>query len=711
MQPEGGYVDLMNLTREGSRRIVVHRDRVEIGYSGLESSCEGVLRFHTQASGARLRANHSRGGDREMREICRGLAFSTIWVIILSAVALPVQERRSADEERKAAELRDYIRANYTKSEYLAPMRDGVRLFVSIYAPKDATKRYPIWMTRTPYTVGPYGADNYCGSLGPSEFFAREGYIFAYCDVRGRGKSEGKFEHVRPYLPNKTAPNQIDEASDAYDTIEFLLKTIPNHNGRVGVWGASYPGFYATMAILSGHPALKAASPQAPVTEWFIGDDWRHNGALFVDHLFSFMYWFGRPWTREEAGPYPGFDLGTPDGYDFFLSMGPLGTADKNFSFKDQIEWWRDVVSHDTYTDYWKSRDPLPYLKNVQAAVMTVGGWFDAENAYGALHTFAAVGKQSPGTVNILVEGPWSHGEWMRGPGEELGDVNFHQETGSFFREHIEFPFFQHFLKGQGEEKFPGAYAFETGRNEWHQFDGWPPKNGAKKTFYFQSGGRLATAPPTAGGEEFDEYVSDPAKPVPYIPWTSAMMSAPYMTADQRFAARRTDVLVYQTEPVAEDVTFAGPLTASLFVSTSGTDSDWIVKLIDVYPGDYPDPDPNPRGVRMGGYQQLLRGEPFRGKFRKSYQVPVPFEPGKPDKVEFQLPDVFHCFRRGHRIMVQVQSSWFPLVDRNPQKFVKIDEAQDSDFQKATQKVYRSSKLPSGLTVNILPAAAGASEK
>ena len=645
-----------------------------------------------------------------MREIRRRLAFSTILVIILSAVSLPAQDRQPADEERKAAELRDYIRANYTKSEYLAPMRDGVRLFVSVYAPKDATKRYPIWMMRTPYTVEPYGADNYRGSLGPSEFFARDGYIFAYCDVRGLGKSEGKFEHVRPYIPNKTSPNQIDEASDTYDTIEFLLKTIPNHNGRVGAWGISYPGFYATMAILSGHPALKAVSPQAPVTEWFIGDDWRHNGALFLAHVFGFMSSFGRPRTGENEVPGPGFDYGTPDGYDFFLRMGPLGSADKNF-FKGQIEGWRDLVSHDTYTDYWKSRDPLPYLKNVQAAVMTVGGWFDAEDAYGALHTSEAVGKQSPATVNILVEGPWSHGQWNRGPGEELGDVSFHQKTAEYFREHIEFPFFQHFLKDQGGEKFPGAYVFETGRNEWHQLDRWPPKNGAKKTFYFQSGGRLASAPPTAGGEEFDEYVSDPAKPVPHIPYISTGMSAAYMTADQRFAARRTDVLVYETEPLDADLTIAGPLAASLYVSTTGTDSDWVVKLIDVYPGDSPDPDPNPTGVRMGGYQQLVRGEPFRGKFRKSYETPVPFEPGKPDKVEFQLPDVFQTFRRGHRIMVQVQSSWFPLVDRNPQKFVKIDEAQPSDFQKATQRVYRSAKLPSSLTVNVLPAAAAASEK
>jgi len=630
------------------------------------------------------------------------LILALSFLTALSPTPVVAQERQLTDQQRKAQELRDYIRANYTKSEYLVTMRDGVRLFVAVYAPKDTSKRYPIWMSRTPYTVAPYGVDNYRGSLGPSEFFARDGYIFAYCDVRGKGKSEGDFVHVRPFIPNKTTPNQVDEASDTYDTIEFLLKTIPNHNGRVGISGTSYPGFYATMAALSGHPALKAISPQAPVTEWFIGDDFRHNGTLFLAHAFGFFSGFGRPRTGENEVPGPRFDYGTPDGYDFFLRMGPLGNADRKF-FKGQIEWWRDLISHDTYTDFWKSRDPLPYLKNVKAAVMTVGGWFDAEDVYGPQHTYEALREQDPGMVDILVEGPWSHGQWNYDAGEYLGDLHFNQKTGDFFREHIEFPFFQHFLKDKGEEKLPGAYVFETGRNEWHQLEGWPPKNVAKKTFYFQSAGSLSSERPSASGEEFDEYVSDPAKPVPHISWISTQMTYPYMTADQRFAASRTDVLVYQTEPLQEEVTFAGPLTASLYVSTTGTDSDWVVKLIDVYPGNYPDPDPNPTGVRMGGYQQLVRGEPFRGKFRKSFESPVAFEPGKPDKVEFQLPGIFHTFRRGHRIMVQVQSSWFPLVDRNPQKFMKIDEAQPSDFQKATQRVYRSAKLSSGITVDVVP--------
>jgi hypothetical protein len=619
---------------------------------------------------------------------------------MLPALRLEGQDRTS--EANKAEELRDYIRANYTKSEHMAPMRDGVRLFISVYAPKDTSRRYPIWMTRTPYTVAPYGVDNYRATLGPSEFFARAGYIFAYCDVRGLGKSEGEFVHIRPYIPNKTSPRETDESTDAYDTIDFLLKTVPNNNGRVGVWGISYPGFYATMTILSGHPALKAASPQAPVTEWFLGDDWRHNGALFLAHAFNFLSSFGRPKTGENEIPGPNFDFGTPDGYDFYLRMGPLANAEKEF-FQGKIAYWQELISHDVYSDYWKSRDPLPYLKSVHTAVMTVGGWFDAEDAYGAMHTARAMRDQNPGAVSVQVEGPWFHGQWNRDAGEALGDVHFRQKTGEYFREHIEFPFFQHYLKDEGESAFPAAYVFETGRNEWHALDHWPPANVKPETFYFGGGGRLTTAPPSAPGEAFDEYVSDPAKPVPHISWISNQMSAPYMTGDQRFAGRRTDVLVYQTEPLAQDVTFAGPIKASLWVSTSGTDSDWVVKLIDVYPGNYPDPEPNPAGVRMGGYEQLVRGEPFRGKFRESFEHPVPFEPGKPAKVEFQLPDVFQTFRSGHRIMVQVQSSWFPLVDRNPQKFMKIDEARESDFQKATERVYRSAKLPSSLTVEVLP--------
>jgi hypothetical protein len=557
-------------------------------------------------------------------------------------------------------------------------------------------------MMRTPYGLAPYGADSYPERLGPSERFARDGYVFAYCDVRGRGKSEGEFVHVRPFIPEKSAASQVDEASDAYDTIEFLLKTVPNHNGRVGISGTSYPGFYATMAILSGHPALRAASPQAPVTEWFIGDDFRHNGVFFLAHAFNFFSSFGRrrPGENEVAGPL--FDFGTPDGYDFFLRMGPLANADEKF-FKGEIAWWRELVSQETYTEFWKSRDPRPHLRNVRAAVLTVGGWFDAEDVFGPLRTYEAIEKQNPGAVNLLVEGPWSHGQWNRQDAGRLGDIDFHQKTGPFFRNEIEYPFFRYYLKDEGEMTLPEAFVFETGRNQWRRHASWPPREAAPRTFYFHPAGKLAGVPPQTPAEAFDEYVSDPDKPVPHISWTSTGMTYEYMNGDQRFASARPDVLAYQTGPLEEDLTVAGPVRTTLYVSTTGTDSDWVVKLIDVYPGNFPDPDPNPRMVRLGGYQQLVRGEPFRGRFRRSFEKPEPFVPGRPEKVEFELPDAYHTFRRGHRLMIHVQSTWFPLADRNPQRFVRISEAKSGDFQKATQRVYRTSRMPSAITLGVLP--------
>ena len=628
---------------------------------------------------------------------------------LLSFTILPIvaQEHgadRDKEQRRKAEELRDYIRTHYTKSEYMVPMRDGTGLFLSVYSPKDASQKYPVWMMRTPYTVGPYGADNYRRDLGPSEAFARSGYIFAYCDVRGKGKSEGKFEDVRPLIPDKTG-KQFDEASDTYDTIEFILKTVPNHNGRVGMSGTSYPGFYSTMALLSRHPALKAVSPQAPVTEWFIGDDWRHNGVLFLAHAFGFYSGFGRPRVGEFEVPGPGFDYGTPDGYEFFLhTVGPLRNVDEKI-FRGQIGGWQDVVTHDVYTEYWKSRNPVQYLGDIKAAVMTVGGLFDAEDVYGPWQVYESIEKHNTDITNFIVEGPWSHGQWNQDAGEYLGDIHWGQDTAKFFRENIEFPFFEYFLKDKGEKNFPEAYIFETGRNEWHRLDSWPPKDAVKKTFYFLADGKLSHEPPvpTAGGaSDFDEYVSDPGKPVPFISKITTHMAYEYMNGDQRFASARPDVLVYQTERLEQDVTFAGPLDVSLFVSTTGTDSDFDVKLIDVYPGDFPDPQPNRAHVRLGGYQQLVRGEPFRGRFRKGFDKPTPFEPGKPDKIEFEMPSIYHTFRRGHRIMVQVQSTWFPLTDRNPQKFVKISDARESDFEKATERVFRTAQMPSSITTHVL---------
>ncbi len=589
----------------------------------------------------------------------------------------------------------EYIKAHYTKYEYRVPMRDGKRLFTSVYVPKDASRKYPIMFTRTPYSVAPYGVDSYKAALGPSEAFAREGYIFAYQDVRGRLQSEGEFVDARPYLPVKRGAADIDESTDAYDSIEWLLKHVPNHNGRVGMWGISYPGFYAAMGALDAHPALKACSPQAPIADWFIGDDWHHNGALFLPHAFGFYASFTNdPDWRE-------FQYGTPDGYEFFLRMGPLAAANDRY-FKGKIAFWEELMRHGTYDEFWKARNLLPHLKRIRPAMMTVGGWFDAEDLYGALNVYDSAERQNPGAYNTLVMGPWYHGGWARSDGDGLGDVRFGSKTSLYYRESIELPFFNYYLKDKGELKLPEAYVFETGRNQWRQCDAWPPKEAAQKPLYLHAGGKLSFEPPAETQAAFDEYVSDPAKPVPFIGWQNTGMAREYMVADQRFASSRTDVLVYESDVLEGDVTIAGPLRPSLYVSTTGTDSDWVVKLIDVYPGNYPDSDPK-GPVRMGGYQQLVRGEPMRGRFRNNFEKPEPFKPGEVTKVEFTMPGVYHTFRSGHRIMVHIQSSWFPLVDRNPQKYVDIYRAAPADFQKATQRVYRAKPYSSAIGVNVLP--------
>lgn len=596
----------------------------------------------------------------------------------------------------------EYIKANYTKYEHDIPMRDGKKLFTAVYVPKDAAQPYPLLLLRTPYSVSPYGSDQYKSSLGPSDRFAKEAFIFAYQDVRGRNKSESEFVNVTPHKPVKKGPADVDESTDTFDTIEWLLKHVPNHSGKVGMWGISYPGFYAAAGMIDAHPALKAVSPQAPVCDWFVGDDFHHNGAFYLAHAFGFFSNFGRSKTEPPALPPPRYDPGTPDGYRFFLDVGPLSNINEKY-FKNEIAFWSDLMGHGDYDEFWQSRDLRRGLKKIRPAVMTVGGWFDAEDLFGALHVYQAVEESSPGAYNILVMGPWHHGGWERADGDSLGNVRFGSKTSEFFREQIEFPFFNYHLKEKGELKLPEAYVFETGTNVWRSYDAWPPKNAAPKQFFFHENSRLSTDDPTSSSSPaFDEYVSDPAKPVPYVNGTAFGMTREHMVEDQRFASTRTDVLVYQSDVLAEDVTAAGPVSPDLYVSTTGTDSDWVVKLIDVYPDDMPDNDPNPAGVKMGGFQQLVRGEAFRGKYRKSYEKPEPFVPDEVTRIQFTMPDICHDFRRGHRIMVQVQSSWFPLVDRNPQKFVDIYQARAEDFQKATQRVYRSPGSASSVKVLLL---------
>ncbi len=630
----------------------------------------------------------------------------------------------------------DYVRAHYTKYEYQIPMRDGMRLFMSVYVPKDHTERMPILLDRTPYSVRPYGLDQYKSDLGPSPLFAKSGYIFAYQDVRGRWMSEGELENMRPHLPVKKSLKDIDESTDTFDTIEWLMKNVPNNNGRVGIWGISYPGFYTAAGMIDAHPALVAASPQAPIVDWFVGDDWHHNGALFLPHVFNFMASFGRPRPKPTTDFNYKFDHGTPDGYDFFLRMGPLPNADAKY-FKGDVAFWNEVMQHHTYDEFWKARNLRPHLKNIRPAVMTVGGWFDAENLFGALETYKSVEAASPGISNTLVMGPWWHGGWNSNDGQSLGDVNFGSKTSAFYRETIEFPFFEHYLKGTGELKQPEAWVFETGTNKWHQHATWPPKEPQTKSLFVHAGGRLSFDLPTETNDvdAHDEYTSDPAKPVPYFEkitigmdptyhysapcsrvrqnagrsmpafWRTRLQGAlsDYMVADQRFAARRPDVLAYRSDLLQEPITVAGPIQADIFVSTSGTDSDWVVKVIDVFPDNQPDPDPNPGGVRLGGFQQLVRGDVMRGKFRNSFEKPEPFVPNEPTRVRFTLPDVYHTFQPGHRIMVQIQSTWFPLVDRNPQTFVDINAAKETDFRSATQRLYHSQKFPSRVTVGVLP--------
>jgi putative CocE/NonD family hydrolase len=592
-----------------------------------------------------------------------------------------------------------YIMAHYTKYEYRIAMRDGKRLFTAVYVPKNQDQKYPFLISRTPYNVGPYGEDNYPDNFRKSKKFLKEGFIFVFQDVRGRYMSEGEYVNIRPYKPVKSGPQDIDETTDTYDTIDWLVKNVPNNNGRAGIFGISYPGFYAGMGAIDAHPALKASSPQAPVTDWFVGDDFHHNGAMYLPHFFRFFTGFGlprpEPTTKSATSIAPTF----PDAYEFYLNLGPLVNLNERY-FKNQVAYWNEFIQHPNYDEYWKTRDLRYGVKNVKPAMMTVGGWFDAEDLFGALKLYDAIEKQAKTPQNMLVMGPWYHGQWGNDSGSRLGHLSFNSNTGDFYRDEIEFPFFRFHLKETGEMKLPKAYMFETGTNQWRKFDAWPPKTVTPRTMYFHPDGKLLFQPVAGSAAAFDEYVSDPNRPVPFTPGIAKQMTREHMLDDQRFASSRPDVLVYKTEPLEENVTLAGPIRASLFVSTTGSDADFVVKLIDVFPDEYPDPNPNFEKVTMGGYQQLVRGELFRARFRKSFEKPEPLTPNRVEKIEYELPDVLHNFRRGHRIMIQVQSTWFPLVDRNPQKFVEnIYNAKREDFIRATHRVYHSTGQASGVQI------------
>ncbi len=592
------------------------------------------------------------------------------------------------------------VRATYTKHEFRIRMRDGAALFTAVYTPKDASRTYPFMIIRTPYSVAPYGIDNYRTSLGPSPLFQDEGFIFVYQDVRGRYMSEGVFLETTPHKPVKRTSRDVDESSDTYDTIEWLLKNIQGHNGSAGIWGISYPGFYAAAALPDAHPALKAVSPQAPVTDLFRGDDAFHNGAFMLAANYGFYANFVEQKNPMRPVESPRFDYGTPDGYEYYLKLGTMQRALDTVPGK---AYFKAYLDHSTYDEFWRSRDISAHLKNVTPAVLVTGGVFDAEDLQGPPRVSSMLAKHSPKTPNTLVLGPWRHGGWARGDGDFLGNLDFGQKTSVFYREEIEFPFFMKHLKG-AQATMPRAWVFETGRNEWHKHDAWPPAGSKSTSYYIGARGSLSTSAPAVNDGSADEYTADPSKPVPYLGYVNMGMRGDYMTEDQRFAATRPDVLVYETPPLDADVRAIGPVKVRLNVSSSATDADFVVKLIDVYPGDAPTlrPGPTPRpanAVVMGGYQQLVRGEPFRAKFRKSLEKPEPLTPGQVETIEFEMPDIAHTFRPGHKIMLQIQSSWFPLVDRNPQKFMDIGKAVDADFITATHKIHRGSAV----TLTVIP--------
>jgi hypothetical protein len=611
------------------------------------------------------------------------ISFTLVYLILASTIL-------NAQDDR-------YLEDNYIKKEYSIEMRDGVKLLTSVYSPVDTSESYPIIIWRTPYSVGPYGEEIYTDYRRYTwDHFVKEKYIIVFQDVRGRFMSEGNFVNMTPYLTEKKSNKDIDETTDTYDTVDWLVKNVPNNNGNVGLWGISYPGFYAAMAAIDAHPSIKAVSPQAPIANWFGSDDWHHNGAFALSGGFPFMYVFGVKREGLVQKWRDNFIYGTEDGYRFYLNLGP----DKNVNvkyLKGEIPFWNDLMEHGTYDDFWKVRNSIPHFNNIKPAVLVVGGWFDAENLFGALETYRSIEEKNPVNNNFLVMGPWSHGGWVRTDGGSLGKVSFGSMTGDYYVENIELPFFNYYLKGKGKSDLPEAYIFETGSNIWKKYDTWPPANTKMVNLYLNENSSLSFSTPTSKNV-FDEYISDPSRPVPFTAAITTDVPKPYMTEDQRFAFQRPDVLSYETEVLTDDITVVGNITVDFFVSTSGTDADWVVKLIDVFPKDSASAD----SAVYSEYQMLVRGDILRGKFRESLETPKPFIPGEVTNIKFNLNAIDHTFKKRHKIMIQVQSSWFPLFDLNPQKFCDIYNADESDFQKAVHRVYFSSEYLSKLTFNVL---------
>lgn len=581
----------------------------------------------------------------------------------------------------------------------MIPMRDGVKLFTAVYTPKDTTRSYPIMLNRTCYSVGPYGPNAYPGNLGPSPEFTKEGFIFVYQDVRGKYHSEGNWTEIAPFIEGKTG-SQHDEASDTYDVVDWLIKHIAHNNQKVGVWGISYPGFFATNAALSGHPAIKAVSPQAPVTNWFLGDDTHHNGAFFLMDEVSFDYGFANSTNGPNKDKLKPLNLDTKDSYKFYLKLGTVSAVNEQY-YHHQIPFWDTILMHPNYDKWWIQRDIRRFMYNVKPATLLVGGWYDAEDLWGTLQTYGRIEKQNSGNENALVMGPWNHGGWAGPAMDHLGDISFGSNTSRWFQKNIEFPFFMHYLKDAEKPALPEATLYDVGLNRWEKFDQWPAREIQPVHLYFQDAGKIGIKTPTAE-QSFSEYESDPANPVPYQGGVRSSRGVTYMIDDQRFATDRKDVVSFTIPVLDSNLTIAGRLKASLYISTTGTDADFIVKLIDVYPDSLTSVDKDPH---LKGYQSLVRAEIMRGKFRNSFARPEPFLPGQPALVEYNIPDILYTFKKGHRLMIQVQSSWFPLVDRNPQVFTDIYQAKPEDFKKATIRLYHDKAHPSSLEAGILPSA------
>ncbi|GAB2647210.1 CocE/NonD family hydrolase [Emticicia sediminis] len=619
----------------------------------------------------------------------------TFILLIVSILSITAKAQTLTITQQDSA----FVRENYVKTQVQISMRDGVKLFTNIYTPKDASPNntYPIVMQRTCYDVAPYGKEEYPKMLYYSRYMMREKFIFVDQDVRGRWMSGGVFTNMTPHIPNKTKPTEVDEASDTYDTIDWLVKNIPNNNGRVGQYGISYPGFYTIAGALCGHPALKAASPQAPISDFFF-DDFHHNGAFTLGYGMTFPV-FGI--QHPQPTPNSWYDdkfpkLNTVDGFDWYKTMTPL----KNFNkvYGDNF-FWNELIEHPNYDEFWQKRNILPHLKNVKnlPAIMVVGGWFDAEDLPGPLNIYKNLEKYNANAYNTIVMGPFGHGDWSRERGHHFhSNVYFGDSVSTYFQKNMELKFFKHFLKesGDGKTGLPEAYLFDTGKKEWREFAEFPVKTAQKIDFYLNPNGKLSNE---MTGKGFGEYISDPSKPVPYTEdpkQITGFSPRNYMSEDQRFAGRRTDVMTYETEVLTEDVTLGGEIMANLKISTTGTDADFFVKLIDVYPGDEPNSPYTPKHITLGGYQQMVRSEIMRARFRNSFSKPEPLVANKKTDINFRLQDVLHTFKKGHKIMIQVQSTAFPLFDINPQKYVpNIYKAEEKDFQKATHRIYADSKI------------------